>query len=150
MKPSISMQPEGSNENPLLTLSNPFGFGLTFHQPSADSLSATFTGRRKYEGYSGMLHGGVISALIDTVMAQWLLKNNIKAVTGELNVRFIKPIASNATLTVKTWIDSSLPPLYHLKATIHLGKTIVCKGKAKFMQQESIGVHHAQPENSGR
>ena len=131
-------------------LSNPFGFGLVFQPAEANSLSATFTGNPCYEGYSGMLHGGVISALIDTVMANWLLRNDIIAVTGELTVRYLRPIASNATLTVTTWIDASLPPLYHLKATIRLGKTIVCKGKAKFMQQEPIGARHAEPENSRR
>jgi len=114
---------------------NPFAFNLHYVQTGTDTISTTFSGGNNYEGYRGILHGGVISALLDTVMAHCLLAKSIRAVTGELNVRYLEPIATGTTLKVKAWVEAALPPLYHLKATILVDDKIVCKGKAKFMQQ---------------
>lgn len=115
---------------------NPFAFHLKYVKAGVDTISATFSGNRSHEGYSGMLHGGIISALLDTVMANCLLTKSIKAVTGELNVRYLEPIATDATLTIKAWVEAALPPLYHLKATIRVNDKVVCKGKAKFMERD--------------
>lgn len=83
------------------------------------------------------MHGGVLSALLDTAMANCLLHQNIEAVTGELNVRFLEQVDCNGTLEIRAWVDSSLPPLYHLKSQIRIGEKIVCRGKARFMQRQS-------------
>ena len=88
------------------------------------------------QGYEGIMHGGLLSALLDTAMAHCLLHENIEAMTGELNVRFIDPVAYNSTMAITAWIDSSLPPLYHLKSHIIINNKIVCKAKAKFMQRD--------------
>lgn len=115
---------------------NPFAFNLQYVQTGTDAISTTFSGGSNHEGYTGILHGGVISALLDTVMAHCLLAKSIRAVTGELNVRYLEPIATGTTLKVKAWVEAALPPLYHLRATILVDDKIVCKGKAKFMQQD--------------
>ena len=88
------------------------------------------------QGYDGIMHGGILSALLDTAMAHCLLHENIEAVTGELNVRFYDPVAFDSTMAIKAWIESSLPPLYHLKSQIKVNDKIVCKAKAKFMQRD--------------
>lgn len=94
-----------------------------------------FKGNETLQGYRGIMHGGVLSALLDTAMAHCLLNQNIEAVTGELNVRFFDPVDCNSILSIQAWVDSSLPPLYHLKSHITVNDQIVCKGKAKFMQR---------------
>jgi acyl-coenzyme A thioesterase PaaI-like protein len=82
------------------------------------------------------MHGGVLSALLDTAMAQCLLHQDIEAVTGELVVRYLEQVDCDDTLSIKAWVAASLPPLYHLKSQIRIGDKVVCKGKAKFMQRE--------------
>lgn len=114
---------------------NPLSFGLKFKKNDDGTVSATFTGNCNLQGYTGVMHGGVLSALLDTAMAQCLLHQNIEAVTGELNVRYLEQVDCNGTLDIKAWIDSSLPPLYHLRSQICIGNKIVCKGKARFMQR---------------
>ncbi|MFT5698499.1 MAG: acyl-coenzyme A thioesterase PaaI-like protein [Desulforhopalus sp.] len=115
---------------------NPFSFGLKFSKQGEGCVSTTFTGNETLQGYDGILHGGVLSALLDTAMAHCLLHENIEAMTGELNVRFIDPVACNSTMAITAWIDSSLPPLYCLKSQIRINNKIVCKAKAKFMQRD--------------
>ena len=114
---------------------NPLSFGLKFKKNGDGAVSTTFTGNRNLQGYKGVMHGGVLSALLDTAMAQCLLHQDIEAVTGELNVRYLEQVDCDGTLNIKAWIDSSLPPLYHLKSQIFIGNKIVCKGKARFMQR---------------
>lgn len=114
---------------------NPLSFDLKFKKNVDGAVSATFTGNCNLQGYKGVMHGGVLSALLDTAMAQCLLHQNIEAVTGELNVRYLEQVDCNGTLDIKAWIYSSLPPLYHLRSQICIGDKIVCKGKARFMQR---------------
>lgn len=114
---------------------NPLSFGLKFTKIGDSAVSTTFTGNSNLQGYTGIMHGGILSALLDTAMAQCLLHHEIEAVTGELNVRYLEQVDCKGTLDIKAWIDSSLPPLYHLKSHIRIGDKIVCKGKAKFMQR---------------
>lgn len=115
---------------------NPFSFGLKFKKSADGAVSATFTGNRNLQGYIGVMHGGVLSALLDTAMAQCLLHQDIEAVTGELTVRYLEQVDCDGTLDIRAWIDSSLPPLYHVKSQIRIGNKIVCKGKARFMQRD--------------
>jgi acyl-coenzyme A thioesterase PaaI-like protein len=115
---------------------NPLSFGLKFTKNGDGAVSTTFTGNSNLQGYTGVMHGGVLSALLDTAMAQCLLHQDIEAVTGELNVRYLEQVDCDGTLDIKAWIDSSLPPLYHLKSHIRIGDKIVCKGKGRFMERD--------------
>lgn len=124
---------------------NPLSFGLKFKKNSDGAVTTTFAGNSTLQGYTGLMHGGVLSALLDTAMAHCLLHQNIEAVTGELNVRYLEQIGCDETLDIKAWIDSSLPPLYHLKSHISIGKKIVCRGKARFMERKLPG---GKPQNS--
>lgn len=115
---------------------NPKSFGLKFHKEGDGCVSTHFTGNSTMQGYDGIMHGGVLSALLDTAMAHCLLHEDIEAMTGELNVRFYDPVDCNSTLKIKAWIDSSLPPLYHLRSDIRINDKVVCKAKAKFMERD--------------
>ena len=118
---------------------NPLSFGLNFLADSDGKVSTTFTGNATLQGYSGIMHGGVLSALLDTAMAHCLLHQNIEAVTGELNVRYLEKVNCNDTLEISAWVDSSLPPLYHLRSTIRIDKRVVCRAKARFMRLDEGG-----------
>ena len=117
------------------TMNNPFSFQLIFEKNGDGTVSTHFKGDYKHEGYEGLMHGGILSTLLDTAMAHCLLIKGIEAMTGELNVRFISPVTSNSTLKIKAWVVSSLPPLYHLKSQIEVAGSLVCKAKAKFMEK---------------
>ncbi|MFW2368447.1 MAG: PaaI family thioesterase [Desulforhopalus sp.] len=114
---------------------NPLSFGLDFLSDPNGRVTTTFTGNETLQGYTGIMHGGVLSALLDTAMAHCLLHQNIEAVTGELNVRYLEQVNCDDTLEISAWIDSSLPPLYHLRSTIQINDKVVCRAKGRFMQR---------------
>lgn len=120
---------------------NPHSFGLNFEQDDEGAVHAIFKGNNHLQGFEGYMHGGVMSAILDTAMAHCLMHQSIKAFTGELNVRYLEPVFCNSELEIKAWVDSSLPPLYHLKSHIKVSGSVVCKGKARFMQKEQLNNH---------
>lgn len=66
---------------------NPQGLHLTF-TATADGVNATFTPLEMHQGYEHVVHGGIISTLLDEVMAWAVAAAGIWAVTGEMQVRF--------------------------------------------------------------
>ena len=51
-----------------------------------------------FEGYKDILHGGIISALLDEVMIKSVLAKDILAVTASIEVRFKQPIRTGEEL----------------------------------------------------
>lgn len=51
-----------------------------------------YIAEKKFEGYLGILHGGITTALLDEVMIKALLACEIYAMTVELTVRFKKAV----------------------------------------------------------
>jgi acyl-coenzyme A thioesterase PaaI-like protein len=45
-----------------------------------------------FEGYGGIIHGGIICTILDEVMAWSLYRERTWAVTGQLHTRFRKPM----------------------------------------------------------
>jgi acyl-coenzyme A thioesterase PaaI-like protein len=72
---------------------NPSGLHLHFYPlESGDGVWAPFTPAREQEGYMGMVHGGIISTLLDEAMAWSLYRQNIWAVTGRMSLAFKQPV----------------------------------------------------------
>jgi len=49
-----------------------------------------------FSGWKGIAHGGLLSMLLDEVMAHACLSLAESAVTGEMTVRFVKPVATGS------------------------------------------------------
>ncbi len=74
-------------------LHNQGGLQLKFHLDRDDrSLSADFTPVKTWQGYKGMVHGGIISTILDEAMTKLAYSLGMNAVTGKLTVRFKKPL----------------------------------------------------------
>ncbi|MDA3925595.1 MAG: PaaI family thioesterase [Kiritimatiellae bacterium] len=86
---------------------NPYSLGLLFYPVSENSVEAYFKGSNALQGYTGILHGGVISALLDSAMVHMLFHKGIRAVTAELNVKFHEGIDSRWELKVNSSLLSS-------------------------------------------
>jgi uncharacterized protein (TIGR00369 family) len=71
---------------------NLFSLRLKFKPAPDGAVSTTFTGNSRLQGYDGIMHGGVISALLDSAMTNCLFQKGIEAVTAELRVRFVLPV----------------------------------------------------------
>ncbi len=72
---------------------NAHGLHLEFRlNPAGDGVWTRFLPSARFEGYEGVIHGGIISTLLDEVMAWSLYRDDIWAVTGRMSVRFRTPM----------------------------------------------------------
>ncbi len=72
---------------------NPIGLHLQFYRLEGDdSVWAPWMPTSEYEGYGGMIHGGIISTLMDEILAWSLYARNTWAVTAKLSTTFRKPL----------------------------------------------------------
>lgn len=107
---------------------------LHFAVDEQQVVHANFQAHDMLQGYQGIVHGGVICALLDSAMTHCLFNQAIEAVTGELNVKFVLPVPCRASLTLRAWIEKSINPLYLLKADLHGDGRLLASAKAKFMR----------------
>ena len=80
---------------------NERGLRLNFQKQADGSVRADFIADPKFEGYSGMVHGGIIATILDSAMTHCLLYKGIFAVTGRLSVRYLSPIPIGSIIQLK-------------------------------------------------
>ncbi len=70
---------------------NPCGLKLEFEYGNGEA-GAWFDSPPCYEGYRGVIHGGIIATLLDEAMAKIILCQRLAAVTADLSIRYRKPL----------------------------------------------------------
>jgi acyl-coenzyme A thioesterase PaaI-like protein len=110
---------------------NPFGLKLSFREQD-DTYISEFTGQPQHQGYDGIMHGGIVSTLLDEIMARYLYAKGMNAVTARLEVRYNKPTPIGVPLLIKGRITKSKGRLYETEGTIELPDgTVTAQGTAK-------------------
>ena len=119
---------------------NACGLGLRFTLRDDGSVEACFECPAQFQGYEGLLHGGVTSSLLDGAMTNCLFAHGVAAVTAEMTVRFRLPIELNSPLVVCAQITRSQVPLYDVEARIVQAGQVKAKAIGKFMERTG-GLH---------
>ncbi|GGB06063.1 PaaI family thioesterase [Agarivorans gilvus] len=112
---------------------NPQSLGLSFHALNQHQLSAELALGEQYQGYQGMLHGGMISTLLDAAMVHQLFRMGIQAYTAELKVRFVRPIALGSMMSLSAELLSERRGVYCLAGKIEVAGELAAKAQAKFI-----------------
>ncbi len=92
-----------------------------------------------YEGYDGMLHGGVIATLLDAGMTNCLFSHGHCGVTADLHLRYRHPVMSAEPCVVRAWIERSSPPLFVLRAELQQDGECRVTAVGKFMPKADAG-----------
>lgn len=115
---------------------NPRSLRLRFREEEG-VVSAEFEPDWELQGYDGVVHGGMVSAFLDAAMTHCLFIRGIRAMTGDLHVRFLHLVKIGEGTRVKAWLHQSRPPLYQLRAELYQVGVVMARAEAKFMKQES-------------
>ena len=70
---------------------NPIELHLHF-EPVGDGVEALFVPRSEHQGFEDVIHGGIVSTVLDEAMAWATARAGLWAVTGEMRVRFRLPL----------------------------------------------------------
>lgn len=106
-------------------------FGLRFTPDQEGGVQATFRTAGRYQGYEGILHGGVISTLLDAAMVHCLFARGVTAVTAEMTVRFLREVPVDCDVSVRAKLIDERHGIFQLAASLsQAGKRLaVAKGK---------------------
>lgn len=116
--------------------SNPSGLQLRFAPADEGGVTARFTGHRHHEGYPGLLHGGIICALVDGAMTNCLFARGVTAVTAELTVRYLEGVPIGREVEVVAGCLRARGHLFVLQAEIRRDGRAVVRATGKFMDRE--------------
>ena len=112
---------------------NPIGLRLEV-RPAEDGTSAfTWIPRREFQGWSGVLHGGVISTLLDEAMAYATGHLAEGAATAEITVSFKKPVSTDRELTVTARVDERKRRLMRTSAVLEQDGAVKASARAVFV-----------------
>lgn len=75
---------------------------------------------RRFQGWSGMAHGGVTGTLLDEIMAHAVIHFLGQAVTASMETRYRAPVPLGKELLVQGWVKSQNRRLVQAQAELYL------------------------------
>jgi uncharacterized protein (TIGR00369 family) len=114
---------------------NPSGLNVQFSfDHTAGTITGRFTPRREHEGWEGIVHGGIIAALMDEAMVKLAAHLGKPAVSAEITVKFKARVASGEELVVTGKIVKESRRLIEAEATVEKGLIVVAEAKGKLLR----------------
>ncbi len=117
---------------------NPAGLGVNFKiNKEQRAISAKFTPTDDHQGYEGIVHGGILSALLDEAMGKLTVSLGIPAVTAEMTVTFKTPAAPGEELFVSGRLTQETNKLIQARAKIERGQVVIAEATGKLVRTSS-------------
>ena len=97
---------------------NPHGMHLAFQTNEGGEMIAEWIPELEMEGYEGIVHGGIVSTVLDEAMAKAVDATGAEALTAELRVRFRKQVCSGSRVHVRGWIEGRNKRMINTEAVL--------------------------------
>jgi uncharacterized protein (TIGR00369 family) len=115
---------------------NHYGLHLKFSLHEGKVLSE-FVPQKVHQGYKDIVHGGIISTIIDEAMVKAAIMQGIPAVTAEITVRFKKPLRVGEKVLIEATIINMNKKIIETSAQVKKADdTIIAEGHAKLLRQD--------------
>jgi uncharacterized protein (TIGR00369 family) len=115
---------------------NPSGLHLKFSLSDGKVLTE-FTPQKIQQGYKDIVHGGIISTVIDEAMVKAALMQGMPAVTAEITVRFRNPLMAGEKAIVEAEITKANRKIIETTAVVKKADgTPIAEGSAKLVRQD--------------
>lgn len=115
---------------------NPNGLRLCFEiDPERKTLKTTFISPPIFQGWDGLVHGGIIATLLDEAMAKLSYELGYDTVTASLEIKFKKPAPILEPLEVYGEIIEVRKRWVRARATLKAKDgTILAEGRSTLMR----------------
>lgn len=97
---------------------NPRGLQLLFERGSGGEMTADWTPDSSLEGFEGIVHGGIVSTVLDESMAKAAAATGVEALTAELRVRFRRHVTAGDPMRVTGWVKERNKRMIQAEATL--------------------------------
>lgn len=113
---------------------NPIGFKATIEVDRENqSAQCTLTVPKEFQGWKEMVHGGIISALLDEVSAHAGMTVSDTVVTGELKTRYHKPVPVEHEVTASARVVSQQRRTVIVEASLSMQGELLASSEAKMV-----------------
>lgn len=126
---------------------NPRGMLLTFEQDDATQrIRGAFRLGADYQGGGGFIHGGIIALVLDEAMGKVNRFKNVRAVTAELTIEYIRPIPVDEDLVIEAHeAEHNGRSHYHVGQICNRAGKVLARGKGRFVE---VNPERFKAENS--
>jgi acyl-coenzyme A thioesterase PaaI-like protein len=97
---------------------NPRGLQLKIRIDPDGTAMASFVPGSEWEGPRGIVHGGIVTTLLDEAMAKAVAATGCRGMTAELRVRFRQYAETGERLQVRGWVVRHKARLIETEATL--------------------------------
>jgi acyl-coenzyme A thioesterase PaaI-like protein len=117
---------------------NPIGLHLRF-APEGEGVRASFIPGPEHQGFYDVVHGGIISTVLDEAMAWATAHAGVWAVTGEVRVRFRLPLKIGEPTTAVARVTGTRGRLVTTSAELQLDRdrTLIATASATFVKVDA-------------
>lgn len=119
---------------------NPHGLQLTF-RVNGNGVTAEWVPGKNWESFQGVIHGGVVSTVLDEAMSKAIIAQGLEAFTVDLRVRFKQKLRTGETVWARGWM------VQHQKRRI-TAEASICNGSGD-EHAHAWGVFLIPPRPSG-
>ncbi len=113
---------------------NPYGLHIKFSLED-NKVKAEFIPQKTYQGYKDIIHGGIISTLLDEAMVKAALMQGMPAVTAEITIRFKDPLIIGEKAIIEAQIVKINRKIIEASANLKkLDNSIIAQAHAKLLR----------------
>jgi uncharacterized protein (TIGR00369 family) len=98
---------------------NPIGLKLKF-TPEGKGVRAEFTPGELHQGWSGVVHGGIIGCILDEAMSYASLAAGVNSLTARMQTRFKRPLQTGQPVVITAHVNKQTRKLIEVEAEMHL------------------------------
>lgn len=115
---------------------NPLGLRLKFSLDNG-KVSAAFIPQKVHQGYKDIIHGGIITTVLDEAMVKAALLQDMPAVSAEITVRFRNTLFAGEKTVVEAHIEKKSRKIIEASAVLKkTDNTIIAESQAKLLRKD--------------
>lgn len=143
--PAGQQDPETANGCFVCGPANPIGLQVRFHM-DGEVCRGTFTPATQHAGYNKVMHGGLLFALLDDVMANWLWLQGQACFTARADVRYREPLVIGTPVLLEGYCQRRRGRLAEMQGRIvrAADAVLVAEASARFMLRNDMVAGEAQ------
>lgn len=102
-------------------LENPHGLALSFYELGPDRLESRFNVPDRFEGYPGVVHGGIIASMLDEIVSRTAMigQHEEFMMTARLEIKYRQPVPTQVELQLLGFL------------TRRKGRTAIARGEVR-------------------
>ena len=112
---------------------NPIGLKLKFKMENGNAITHSKLGSN-YEGYKNIIHGGIITLIMDETSAKAIHSLSIVAVTGKITIYFKKPLMVGEEFTCEAKVVKSDGKRIFVETQLSIGNEVKAKSQSVFFK----------------